>query len=225
MMPRGPIVHGLRDAIGGGLRACRAAVACCAASRSTGDFVQIPPGTVHAILAGTLLCEIQQCSNTTYRLWDWDRRPARPLHVDEACRVTDYSAAPPPPMPVGALDPGRWHTLVAHRYFEIGTISWPARATGLVDCVNDMDLSSTSWMGPGNFLRRFSSLDAVGKRGFAGHDPFPGLNREPLDFSPPVAATVDVESPMNPEELTVKQLGPCTFDSPLGQAAGGWNFD
>lgn len=186
----GEIVHGLRDEITPErlAAACRAgAVEPCLrrVPIHPGDFVQIPPGTVHAILAGTLLCEIQQCSNTTYRLWDWDRRPARPLHVDEACRVTDYSAAPPPPTPVGALDPGRWHTLVAHRYFEISTISWPARATGLVDCVNDHGLIFNIVDGDGEFLADgFRVSMRLGQTWFlpAGMTHFLVSTREPLRF-------------------------------------------
>jgi len=57
-----------------------------------GDFLNTPPGTVHAILAGTLLCEIQRASDVTYRLWDYDRQPARPLHVEQALRATRFDA-------------------------------------------------------------------------------------------------------------------------------------
>ncbi|MCC6546063.1 class I mannose-6-phosphate isomerase [Candidatus Sumerlaeota bacterium] len=55
-----------------------------------GDFIPLPPGTVHAMMAGTLVCEIQQSSNTTFRLYDWDRRPARALHIEESMHVTDW---------------------------------------------------------------------------------------------------------------------------------------
>lgn len=53
---------------------------------AAGDCVFIPAGTVHAIGAGLLVAEIQQSSDVTYRLFDWNRsgpdgRP-RPLHVD-----------------------------------------------------------------------------------------------------------------------------------------------
>ncbi|HIE10827.1 MAG TPA: mannose-6-phosphate isomerase [Kiritimatiellae bacterium] len=53
-----------------------------------GDVIFIPGGRVHAIDAGCLLYEVQQNSNTTYRLYDWDRtgpdgRP-RKLHIREA---------------------------------------------------------------------------------------------------------------------------------------------
>src|SRR6185369_16533710 len=61
-----------------------------------GDCVFIPAGTVHALGAGLLVAEIQQASDTTYRLYDWGRvgpdgKP-RQLHVDEGLAVTDFSA-------------------------------------------------------------------------------------------------------------------------------------
>jgi len=56
-----------------------------------GDFLFVPPGTIHAILGGTLLCEIQQSSNITYRLWDWNRKPERELHIKESLDVTQYN--------------------------------------------------------------------------------------------------------------------------------------
>src|SRR5699024_12226853 len=39
-----------------------------------GDVFFIPAGTVHAVGAGNLLCEVQQSSNCTYRLYDYDRK-------------------------------------------------------------------------------------------------------------------------------------------------------
>lgn len=61
-----------------------------------GDLVPVEPGTVHAIGAGVLLAEVQQPSDTTYRLHDWGRvgldgRP-RPLHVYEALESVDFAA-------------------------------------------------------------------------------------------------------------------------------------
>lgn len=56
-----------------------------------GDVFFIPPGTVHAIGAGCLIAEIQESSNVTYRLYDYNRRDKqgslRPLHVDKALDV------------------------------------------------------------------------------------------------------------------------------------------
>lgn len=62
----------------------------------TGDVFYIPPGQVHAIGAGISLCEIQQSSDITYRLYDWDRPGSdgkpRKLHVEEALDVIDFKA-------------------------------------------------------------------------------------------------------------------------------------
>jgi len=56
-----------------------------------GGAVFVPGGQVHAIGAGCLILEIQQNSNTTYRIYDWDRVDAngkgRELHIDKALRV------------------------------------------------------------------------------------------------------------------------------------------
>lgn len=55
-----------------------------------GDFIQIEPGTIHAIKAGTMLLETQQNSDITYRLYDYDRldhgKP-RPLHIADSVEV------------------------------------------------------------------------------------------------------------------------------------------
>lgn len=57
----------------------------------SGDFFDVPTGTVHALGAGTLILEVQQSSDTTYRLYDYDRRDAsgnlRELHLDKALTV------------------------------------------------------------------------------------------------------------------------------------------
>ena len=56
-----------------------------------GDVCYIPAGCVHAIGSGVLLYEIQQSSDVTYRLYDWDRRDAqgrtRELHIGKALDV------------------------------------------------------------------------------------------------------------------------------------------
>lgn len=56
-----------------------------------GDIIYIPSGTVHAILSGAFICEIQQNSDITYRLYDWNRvgtdgKP-RELHLQKALDV------------------------------------------------------------------------------------------------------------------------------------------
>lgn len=61
-----------------------------------GDVYFIPTGRVHAIGAGVLLAEIQQTSDITYRIYDWDRPNPdgtfRDLHTEEAIDAIDYSA-------------------------------------------------------------------------------------------------------------------------------------
>ncbi|MDT2801841.1 mannose-6-phosphate isomerase, class I [Vagococcus lutrae] len=57
-----------------------------------GDFFYVPSGTVHAIGAGVMVLETQQSSDTTYRLYDYDRPDAngqlRELHIQESIDVT-----------------------------------------------------------------------------------------------------------------------------------------
>ncbi len=63
-----------------------------------GDVFFIESGTVHAICAGILICEIQQNSNTTYRVYDYDRRDKdgnpRELHIEKAIEVSNTKKAP-----------------------------------------------------------------------------------------------------------------------------------
>jgi mannose-6-phosphate isomerase len=65
-------------------------------SVSSGDCINIPAGLIHAIGAGCLICEIQQNSNTTYRVYDYDRTDAngnkRPLHTKKALDVINFNA-------------------------------------------------------------------------------------------------------------------------------------
>jgi mannose-6-phosphate isomerase len=58
-----------------------------------GDAFFIPAGTVHAIGPGVLIYEVQQMSDITYRLYDWDRPPSagRDLHVAESMQVLERS--------------------------------------------------------------------------------------------------------------------------------------
>lgn len=59
-----------------------------------GDTFYIPAGQIHTIGAGNLLVEIQQSSDVTYRVWDYNRRDAdgnlRQLHVQQAREALDY---------------------------------------------------------------------------------------------------------------------------------------
>tara|TARA_B110000091_G_scaffold115952_1_gene125104 strand:- start:1663 stop:2640 length:978 start_codon:yes stop_codon:yes gene_type:complete len=61
-----------------------------------GDAYYIPTGTIHAIGAGTLIAEIQQTSDITYRIYDWERQNLdgtfRDLHTEAAKKAIDYVA-------------------------------------------------------------------------------------------------------------------------------------
>jgi mannose-6-phosphate isomerase len=72
-----------------------------------GDFVFLPAGTVHAVGGGVLMAEIQQTSDATFRLFDWNRRDkegkSRPLHVEEALACIDWERGPVEPIRPGGL--------------------------------------------------------------------------------------------------------------------------
>ncbi|HEY2411105.1 MAG TPA: type I phosphomannose isomerase catalytic subunit [Pirellulaceae bacterium] len=77
-----------------------------------GDCIFIPAGTVHALGAGLLVAEIQQASDTTYRLYDWDRvgtdgKP-RQLHIEQGLAAIDFTAIELGPVqPRRSIEPGR----------------------------------------------------------------------------------------------------------------------
>lgn len=72
-----------------------------------GDCVFLPAGTVHAIGGGILLAEVQQTSDATFRLYDWDRRDqegkSRPLHIEQAVASIHWEKGPVAPKPVHAF--------------------------------------------------------------------------------------------------------------------------
>ncbi len=67
-------------------------------SPKTGDCIFIPAGTVHALGAGLMVAEIQQASDCTFRLFDWDRvdkdGQPRQLHIEKALEVIDFDRGP-----------------------------------------------------------------------------------------------------------------------------------
>lgn len=66
---------------------------------SRGDAMYVPSGRCHAIGAGCLIAEIQQNSDTTYRVYDWNRMgldgKPRALHVEQSLRCIDFADAAP----------------------------------------------------------------------------------------------------------------------------------
>lgn len=90
------------------------------------DVFFIEPGTVHAIGKGMMLAEIQQNSNLTYRLYDYDRTDhsgrRRELHHDKALQVMKYKGdnAPRQPMRVLKYQPGCAEELLCRcKYFQV----------------------------------------------------------------------------------------------------------
>ena len=81
-----------------------------------GDFVYLPAGTVHAVGGGVLFAEIQQTSDATFRLFDWNRG-SRKLHIDEAFASIHWDQGPV--QPIAATTGGSMRQFVACKYFEI----------------------------------------------------------------------------------------------------------
>lgn len=99
-----------------------------------GRAVFVPGGRVHAIGAGCLLLEVQQNSNTTYRVYDWGRvgqdgKP-RPLHVEQAMRVIRWSDERPVTPDIRTWIEGRTsraESLVTCDYFRFVILSLKER--------------------------------------------------------------------------------------------------
>jgi mannose-6-phosphate isomerase len=92
---------------------------------SAGDTVYIPAGRIHALGKGLVAYEVQQQSDITYRLYDWNRRDtegnSRELHIDKALQVTALDSEPCVKETPSAEDCDRHRraTLVASPYFVL----------------------------------------------------------------------------------------------------------
>lgn len=87
-----------------------------------GDVFYLPAGRVHSIGSGCFICEIQQSSDVTYRIYDFGRTDSegrsRELHVEEARDAIDYTPAEPEKRPV--VDADTPVTLVQSPFFTTG---------------------------------------------------------------------------------------------------------
>ena len=98
---------------------------------AAGDAFYIPAGTVHALCSGVLVAEIQQNSDTTYRLYDYDRLgldgKLRELHIEDSLNVIAYEGAGATRMKTNGAQPGEWLTIASSPYFivEKGIVAAP----------------------------------------------------------------------------------------------------
>ncbi len=135
-----------------------------------GDCLFIPAGRVHAILPGLVILEIQQNSDTTYRLYDWGRvgldGQPRALHVEEAIAVTDWTDCAPAAQPLAPLSDGpncrtplaRCDYFVVDKYDLAGPLSLAGDGESftLLNCVaGSADLT---WAGGTRTLVRGASV-------------------------------------------------------------------
>ncbi|HET9419436.1 MAG TPA: type I phosphomannose isomerase catalytic subunit [Chthoniobacterales bacterium] len=128
-----------------------------------GDAMFLSAGRFHAIGAGCVLVEIQQNSDTTYRLFDWNRKDdsgnRRPLHVDEALQCIDFNdVAPGLIKPDGELlvryelfEVQKWNVAAPREVTPRGQFAIVCCLTGMVSCA-DVDLA------PGKFCLIPASL-------------------------------------------------------------------
>jgi mannose-6-phosphate isomerase len=89
-----------------------------------GDTVFMPARTIHALGPGLLIYEVQQTSDLTYRVFDWNRpaTPSRVLHIDKSLAVANPAAAAPVRR-APALGDGERAVLAACPYFTLELIA------------------------------------------------------------------------------------------------------
>ena len=123
----------------------------------TGDAMFLPAGRLHAVGEGNLLVEIQQNSDTTYRVFDWnrvdDQGRSRQLHVNQALQCIDFNDIRPQLVHTEA------EMLVHHDLFEIQ--KWnldsprdiaPLEQFAIVYCLTGKLQGADVELGPGEFL-------------------------------------------------------------------------
>lgn len=110
-----------------------------------GDFFHVPSGTIHAIGSGIMILETQQSSDTTYRVYDYDRLDdqgnQRDLHITQSVDVTNV----PHTDPVLAIEtknqPGaEITTFVSNEYFTV--YEWFIRGTATMEAAGPYTLVS-----------------------------------------------------------------------------------
>jgi mannose-6-phosphate isomerase len=156
---------------------------------SRDDATLVPPGTIHAIGAGLVIMEIQQRSDTTFRLFDYGR--GREIHVDAAVAAANADRAEPQP-PLRKLTAART-LLVASPHFMLERLALPPESVWKLNATGEtwlFILTGRGWAGaidvqPGGalFLEADGTRVDVGSDGleilaaYAGAVPAPDLLR------------------------------------------------
>lgn len=116
-----------------------------------GDCFFIPSGTLHAIGKGLLIAEIQQNSDTTYRVYDYNRRDAsgntRPLHIEKAVAVTNTAKAEIPTTKEGDGVLVKCDYFTTEKITVNGNKEYPVdknRFETIVVCEGNMDINGVS---------------------------------------------------------------------------------
>jgi mannose-6-phosphate isomerase len=123
----------------------------------TGDAFFIPSGRIHAIGAGNVIVEVQQNSDTTFRVFDWNRTDqngqSRELHVKEAMRCINFEDFRPKAMSL------QGETILSHELFALE--QWklsgpreiaPAGAFAIVFCLTGSIKCGETAFHPGDFF-------------------------------------------------------------------------
>jgi mannose-6-phosphate isomerase len=145
-----------------------------------GDIIFVPAGAIHAIGAGIVLAEIQQRSDTTFRLFDYGRQ--RELHEESAVAVSDAG-------PVQAQSGSRRLTtartvLIASPHFVIERIELPSNSSWTLDADQEtwilvtegrarIGVTNTA-VGDAIFIKTDSASIEVGPDGMSGLIAYPG---------------------------------------------------
>ncbi|WEK55112.1 MAG: class I mannose-6-phosphate isomerase [Candidatus Cohnella colombiensis] len=124
--PGAKIIYGLepgvdREALAAAIEEGRIMECLQEVSVKAGDTFYIPAGTVHALCAGVVVAEIQQNSDTTYRLYDYNRPgldgQMRELHIEDSLNVIAYEDTGATRMSTDGAQAGQWLTLASSPYF------------------------------------------------------------------------------------------------------------
>jgi mannose-6-phosphate isomerase len=149
-----------------------------------GDTCFVPAGTIHTIGAGIVLAEIQQQSDTTFRIFDYGHQ--RELHIDNAVAVADTMPARPQPPPEKLSD--NRTVLLSNPHFVLEKISLPPgsrwtlcaeRETWLLPIGGSGRVGSTQVTRGDAMFFESERLDiAVGQDGLDGLLAYTGPDRE-----------------------------------------------